>query len=254
MPNSPLTSVWNKFPEIFLPDETALSKVDVMQLISELFVVGDYYYFLIDFLNKNLIHHNADICSIHGLDNAPVDLQQTIDLIHPDDVGFVLQAEEVCYGKVAEIGVEYTKFLKSSYCFRMRVADGSYHLFHHQAIVLDVDAQNRIVRSLNIHTDIQHLTSTNNYVATLSGLNGRTDFYQINLSPNGRVEQKPSILTNRELELLPLIAQGLSSIAIAKRLQISDQTVRVHRRNILRKTQTTTSGSMVRKCIEDGLL
>src|SRR5690606_32422181 len=157
--------------------------------------------------------------------NLPHDLQQILDLTHPDDISFVLRAEEQCYAKVAEIGVEYTKQLKSSYCFRMRVADGSYRLFHHQAIVLDVDPQNRIVRSLNIHTDIQHLTAENNYTAAVIGINGRSDFHQIDLAPFQGTPRKKSPLTKRELEILPLIAKGLSSRSIAQRLEISQLTV-----------------------------
>lgn len=252
--NHILIPVWGKFPEIFSPESTELVPVDIPRLISELFVVGNFYCFVIDFLNLNITQHSSKICAVHGLDDVPPNLQQIIDLIHPDDIGFVLRAEESCYAKVIEIGTQYTKLLKSSYCFRMRVADGSYHLFHHQVIVLDVDTQNRILRSLNIHTDIQHLTSENNYIATLMGINGRTDFHQIDLSANPTKHGQKTSLTRRELEILPLIAKGLSSIEIAERLDISPQTVRVHRKNILKKTQTTNSSGMIKKCIEEGLL
>jgi DNA-binding CsgD family transcriptional regulator len=252
--NHLLKPVWDKFPQIFDADYTSLPAVDLLKLISEIFVVGDYYYFLIDFLENRLKQPSPNLCAMHGLSDFPANLQGILDLIHPDDIAFVLRAEENCYAKVAEIGAEYTKNLKSSYCFRMRVADGSYRLFHHQAIVLDVDAQHRVLRSLNIHIDIQHLTKHNNYIATIIGINGRTDFYNIDLSSaNTKEWQKPS-LTRREMEILPLVANGYSSSAIAERLHISQQTVRIHRRSILRKTQTTNSSSMVKKCIEEGLL
>jgi DNA-binding CsgD family transcriptional regulator len=252
--NHLLIPIWKKFPEIFAPESTELAPIDILNLISELFVVGDYYYFVIDFQNYTLHSHSPHLCAIHGLENIPAHLQQILDLTHPDDIEFVLLAEENCYAKVVEIGPQYTKSLKSSYCFRMRVADGSYHLFHHQAIVFDVDSQHQILRSLNIHTDIQHLTANNNHIATLMGINDRTDFHQIDLSAKPTKHGQKSPLTRRELEILPLIAKGLSSIAIAQRLGISEQTVRVHRKNILKKTRTTNSSSMIKKCIEEGLL
>jgi len=252
--NHLLLPVWKKFPEIFAPESTELAPVDILKLISEIFVVGDYYYFLIDFHNYTLHNHSPKLCTIHGLECTPSHLQQILDLTHPEDIEFVLRAEEHCYAKVVEIGAQHTKSLKSSYCFRLRVADGSYHLFHHQAIVLDVDSQHQILRSLNIHTDIQHLTDRNNYIATLMGINGRTDFHQIDLSTRPAKHGQNSPLTKRELEILPLIAKGLSSTAIAQRLGISGQTVRVHRKNILKKTQTTNSTSMIKKCIELNLL
>jgi len=249
-----LLPIWEKFPEIFAAEHTQPAPVDIPHLISELFVVGDFYYFLIDFYNYTLHHHSPQLCAIHGFQSNPSHLQQMLDLTHPDDIEYILRAEEHCYAKVVEIGAQYSQSLKSSYCFRMRVADGSYRLFHHQAIVLDVDSEHQIVRSLIIHTDIHHLTSENNYIATLMGINGRTDFYQINLSSSDIKHTKKTILTRRELEILPLIGKGLSSIDIAQRLGISEQTIRVHRKNILKKTQTKNSGSMIKKCIEEGLL
>jgi NarL family two-component system response regulator LiaR len=45
----------------------------------------------------------------------------------------------------------------------------------------------------------------------------------------------PEPLTERELEVLQLVAQGLSNQEIAKRLVIGDATVRTHIGNILSK-------------------
>jgi DNA-binding NarL/FixJ family response regulator len=44
-----------------------------------------------------------------------------------------------------------------------------------------------------------------------------------------------SVLTRRELEVLQLVAQGLSNPDIAQRLVLSEHTVRRHLANILRK-------------------
>lgn len=51
-----------------------------------------------------------------------------------------------------------------------------------------------------------------------------------------RPEQNPiETLTEREMEVLKLIATGLSNKQIATRLFISEETVKVHIRNLLRK-------------------
>ncbi|PUV22857.1 LuxR C-terminal-related transcriptional regulator [Sphingobacterium athyrii] len=249
-----LIPIWEKYPEIFSSEDTVIDAAAIVELISEIFITGDYYYYLIDILKQQLSHQHPQLCIIHGLATVPSHLQEIIDLIHSDDLPFVLEAEEHCYYKVLEIGIEHIKDLKTCYCFRMRVADGSYRLFHHQAIALITDKENKIVRSLNIHTDISHLTRTNNYIATVMGINGRTDFYQIDLSAKPKKDYSNCPLTKRELELLPFIAQGMSSIEIAKQLEISQLTVRVHRKNILRKTNTCNSSSLIKRCIELGLL
>lgn len=250
-----LTPVWGKFPELFSPGDSQLQPIDIQRLVSELFVIGDYYHFLIDFRDQTLSHPCPKICNVHGLEHLPENLQQIIELTHPDDIDFVVRAEEHCYAKVAEIGAQHIKSLKSSYCFRMRMADGSYRLFHHQAIVLDVDANHRILQSLNIHTDIQLLTSVNNFKAAVMGINGRNDFYPIDPFQihEKRKKTKP-LLSKREMEILLLIAKGLASNAIAKQLEISALTVRVHRKNMLRKMNAKNSNSLISKSIQEGLL
>lgn len=61
-------------------------------------------------------------------------------------------------------------------------------------------------------------------------------------------------LTRRESEVLRLIARGLSSKDIAKKLFISDQTVGVHRKNIMRKLDVSNTAGLVRFALEVGLV
>ena len=53
-------------------------------------------------------------------------------------------------------------------------------------------------------------------------------------------------LTKRELEILQLIGQALSNKKIAKELFISDQTVSVHRKNIMRKLNVSNTAGLIR--------
>jgi DNA-binding CsgD family transcriptional regulator len=61
-------------------------------------------------------------------------------------------------------------------------------------------------------------------------------------------------LTIRETEILLLIADGLSSKAIAARLGISFKTVACHRYRILQKTGHTSTVGAVRWAIRRGLV
>ena len=61
-----------------------------------------------------------------------------------------------------------------------------------------------------------------------------------------------SSLTNREREILRLIAQGLNSIQIANRLFISPRTVDTHRSNIMEKLDIHDVANLVRFAIEHG--
>ena len=63
----------------------------------------------------------------------------------------------------------------------------------------------------------------------------------------------PDQLTFREITILPLIKQGLSSREIAGNLGISLKTVEVHRYNILKKTKMKNTASLMTYCIQNGL-
>lgn len=60
--------------------------------------------------------------------------------------------------------------------------------------------------------------------------------------PRGATLENPAGLTNRELEVLPLLAQGLRNAEIARRLVVSPKTVDHHVSSILRKLGVTSRG------------
>jgi DNA-binding NarL/FixJ family response regulator len=69
-------------------------------------------------------------------------------------------------------------------------------------------------------------------------------------------EPEPSFveaLTPRELDVLDLLAQGLSNKAIAARLAISDQTVKFHVASICGKLGAANRTDAVRRAIRHGL-
>jgi len=71
-------------------------------------------------------------------------------------------------------------------------------------------------------------------------------------SPVGGVAEPPR-LTERETGILRLVAKGLSSRQIAKRLDISYRTVQNHTQNVLGKLQLHNRVELARYAIEQGL-
>ena len=61
-------------------------------------------------------------------------------------------------------------------------------------------------------------------------------------------------LTKRELEILHLITQALSNKEIAKELYISDQTVGVHRKNIMRKLGVSNTAGLLKVAYDNALI
>ena len=68
------------------------------------------------------------------------------------------------------------------------------------------------------------------------------------------VRNKNHILTDREIEILRLIASGLTNKQIAEKLFISIKTVETHRTKIMQKLDLHTTADLVRYAIKTGIL
>jgi DNA-binding NarL/FixJ family response regulator len=71
------------------------------------------------------------------------------------------------------------------------------------------------------------------------------------------VESPPdaaTLLTNREREIVALVAQGLSSKMIADKLFISVNTVESHRKRIFKKLNVHSCAQLVRYAVKEGLI
>jgi DNA-binding NarL/FixJ family response regulator len=73
-------------------------------------------------------------------------------------------------------------------------------------------------------------------------------------SLSNRSEEEVYHLTEREIEIVKLIAQEFSNAEIANKLCISERTVETHRKNIYRKTNTKTIVGLIKYAVEHKLI
>lgn len=74
------------------------------------------------------------------------------------------------------------------------------------------------------------------------------------LKKDGEGSKKLSDLTEREVEILRLVAEGLSNKEIGDRLFISHRTVDTHRTNLMQKLDVHNVAGLVRVAIQEGLV
>jgi DNA-binding CsgD family transcriptional regulator len=243
-----------------LEDKSSLrfSKVNFDEIISSIFTSGPFYYYIIDFFNMSISNLSQGFQDAHGIQTERVKtVNDILSLIHKDDMSFVSKAEEKALAFVFEIiGAEKFNKYKGSYNFRLKTADGSYQLFNHQALVLTMDENCKFIKSLNIHTNISHLTKMNNYKFSLIGLAGEPSYLnmEVNDIPPGTAVNPvaENIFTKREIEIIKLLAEGRSTKSIAEKLFISPTTAETHRKNILRKSGCDNSVMLVARSISEG--
>jgi len=80
-----------------------------------------------------------------------------------------------------------------------------------------------------------------------------TLFGSFSKQANTLVEYRDKILTDREIEVIKLFADGLSFKAIAHQLEISSRTVESHKKNILSKLGLKTTVDLVKYAILNNL-
>lgn len=234
--------------------KTDFNSEELHKLIASIISVGPFYSYVIDFFDMSLSNVVGEVESIHGIDKSNLTLDQVFSHIHPDDVAFVSSAEkklgDYFYN---ELKPEELLNYKLSYNFRMKMKDGSYKLVNHQALVLTLDDKKNFSRSLNIHTVIDHITTENNRTITLIGFNGRKSIFNISVDSSTLTAINVRY-SSREIEVISEFAKGSSYKEIGNKLNISPETVKSHRKNILLKAEVKTIREVIVRCIKMGII
>ncbi|WP_372757631.1 LuxR C-terminal-related transcriptional regulator [Mariniflexile sp.] len=231
---------------------TDLPNLDFEALISSIVSVGPFYYYIIDFFDMSLSHVSPSIRDIHGFDPETVTFDDIIGTIHPNDMEFVAKAEatsiDILYNKFKKINIlDY----KTNFSFRSKMKNGDYELLNHQAIVLTVDENGKFGKALNIHTNINHIATKHNNTISLLSLKNESSFVNIEIAAGS---DQCTAFTNREIDIIKAIAEGLSNKEIADKLKISTGTVKKHRNNIYFKSGCKNSVDLINKSLIQGLI
>lgn len=161
------------------------------------------------------------------------DIKRYHDLVSPNDLEFLYDSEIATYRYIKDQAIERKKDFKLIYDYRVRAKDGTYARFLHQLAVLELDAKGN-----------SWLVIVLSDLLSRHAPDGRPRRLLVDIKTNKAVlfnaesGIKDHLVTDREREVLALIAQGLDSGDIARRLYISVNTVNNHRRHILEKTST----------------
>ena len=239
----------------FACNKKSVGGVKFEEILSSLFSVGPFYFYNINFFDMSLSHVSSQVEELHGIPISQLkNINDILCLIHPDDMVLVAKFEEQAYNRLRQhLGVEKITLYKISYNFRFKTVGGSYKLFNHQSLILEIDEFGGIVHSLNIHTLIDHIVTENKNTYSLIGLMGEPSFLNISLLNEVEIYEPILSYSVRETEIIKLFAKGFTCPQIADQLRISPHTANTHRRNLLLKSQSKNIAELVAKSILAGL-
>ncbi len=195
--------------------------------------IGDFYFYVFDFQFMKVHYISPSIKQVLGFP-LTVSMEEFLERIHPDDQPYYLNFENAAIEFLKKLDYAQLGKYKVQYDFRIKNNKGTYVRILHQAILIDYDNQKNLIRSLAVHTNINHIKKDGFPCLSFIGLDGEPSF--IDVKAPQVFKASAELFTKREKEILKLVIAGLSTEKIASTLFISVHTVNTHRKNILSKS------------------
>lgn len=226
--------------------------LEVHKNLLNIFQVGDYYYMIFNVRETVFEKVSPEITDVLGYDPSEIDVAFFIGSIHPDDQPWFLNFENKVQQFFAMLRPEQVPNYKVRYDYRIRRKDGTYIRVLQQVVTIQFDGDNNVIRTLVVHTDITHIKQDGLPLLSFIGMNGEPSY--VNVDVDRVFAPSPTLLSQREKEIVIHLIEGLGSKEIGERLFISKQTVDTHRKNILRKTNCANTAALVNVAVKNGWL
>ncbi|HYG04302.1 MAG TPA: response regulator transcription factor [Chryseosolibacter sp.] len=203
-------------------------------------VLVDDHRIILDGL-KSLLESDPDFSIIASLGSA----EEVFDFLNKDQPDILLTD----YSLPGMTGLDLFKKLKPLYP-KMKVAVLSMH--DEASLVRSVLKEGvngyllKNIQQFELKNALKQISMGYPYVSP--------EITKIMMSELNQPEQKSELLTEREREILKLIAKEFSNKQMAEKLFISERTVETHRKNIFRKTNTNTLVGLIKFAFENNLV
>jgi DNA-binding CsgD family transcriptional regulator len=220
--------------------------------ILSIFHIGKFYHYVFNLKESRFDMMSDEVTDILGYSPVELNVPFFLSKIHPDDQPYFLNFEYKVTEFFSALKPAQRLNYKVSYDYRVRKKDGTYIRILQQVLPIQLDDEDRVLRTLGIHTDISSLKSSGVPVLSFIGLHGEPSYMNVNVKKV--FSPSPFSLTLREREVLALLVQGKNSEEIGKELFISMHTVATHRKNIRKKTGTKNTITLIKKAVEKGWL
>ncbi|HEX2394674.1 MAG TPA: LuxR C-terminal-related transcriptional regulator [Bacteroidales bacterium] len=223
-----------------------------LPLLESIDVVDNGCLSVFDLYQRKHVYFSPKYETILGWDSkrAETDMEYTNSMIHPDDLPVLFRAG-IYYMSLGFSMDDKRKSrdFKTIFDYRVKGRNGIYVRIIEQQVPLEFDPSGNVWLALSM----LDLSPERDLKMPFRGMlkNQRTGEL-FRFPPDGELS-KSSNLTNREKEILSLIAAGLISKEIADKLFISVNTVNTHRQRIIEKLNVSNTYEAIRYAHEKGL-
>ena len=214
----------------------------MMEINNQFFYVGDLPKMEIIFVSKR----TTQMMGIKPEDLKP---NHFFEASHPDDLKKVSLGRVKLFKMAHNVSIAKTGYSLMSSNFRMRNAEGKYSHFLYQFYVFYSKLPYESTFVIKVHTNIDWCRKMKYGFHYYSG--NDLSYFRY---PDEDLLMMGIPFTNREFEIIKLVATSLHTKEIAEELFISPETVNTHRRNILKKSGKETITEVIYDLKERELL
>jgi DNA-binding CsgD family transcriptional regulator len=138
-------------------------------------------------------------------------------------------------------------------CIRVKNVYGTYLWYLIDTVILDVDENGSPLRTLITCTNIDQFKKDDLVYYNILKKNS-DGIYEVLLEGSEDNSKNEYQLTRREVEVINLISKGLTNKEISEKLFVTLNTVKTHRKNIMKKTKCKGTAELTNFAFSRGLL
>ncbi len=166
---------------------------------------------------------------------------------HPEELPILLKVfEELMIFTMTKMDQDQRQRVVYSWNYRIRNGKGHYKNMYVQQTPIYFDSNGRPIIGYSHNTVIGN-GRPRPLIATCKHLNEKKEFETL-FHKNYFLEAFQQVLTKREMDVVRLLANSHKTKEIAQKLYISEQTVGVHRKNILQKLDLGSTAEIIEYC------
>lgn len=212
----------------------------------ELFNIADNdkkFFAIVDLSEPRIEFCSSQVYDFLGFNPHHITISNIFQLIHPDDaVRYTLDELRIA-GFLKQLPAEQRCRYKFSKQLRIRNSSGRYVTVCQQMVVLNEAGPDNMMRALVYVSSA--INCIDNAKLRISALQSHLVDSSKEPDQNQAPRDAENPLSDREMEILQLLAQNMSTKEIADKISRSPHTVKNHRKNMLRKSGTSTTLELI---------
>lgn len=250
---SSIKKLWNEVDHGFGINITN-EHLNIIEQVGNLFAAGAYYYYIYNIDSQKMEYVSKGVEDMYGIPAKSFTMKYLLGLYPKEDLDKLLKKKEVItdflFNKIPSTHVVDYKVV---YLNRIISKDSIEKTILHQIKPLNVNDNGRVLKTLGVHTDVTYLNSPVDH--KISFISEKyPSYYSVPTIKDVIGKNESLIFSEREIDVIRLVSNGLTFIEIGKELLISPETVKTHKKNILKKINAKNMAQLVTFCLRERII